>query len=244
MSHGPYIRSAVVYDLIYGDEAFDYPGHAAAVTALIEASNPGAATLLEVGCGTGLFLERLLDRFAVTGVDMSAEMLAVASARLPVVPLHAADMRRFSIDERFDAVVCLFSSLGYMATEAELRQAVARMADHLAPGGVLVVDGWLRPEIVIDGFVGLDTAAAEGVTVGRMSFTRLGDGVTDMEMHHLVGRPGIGIEYFVERHLMGVYPDDVYVAALTAAGITGVTVTEGYRGRGRFSGVLARPPSR
>ncbi|RPI25841.1 MAG: class I SAM-dependent methyltransferase [Actinobacteria bacterium] len=238
-SDRPYSRSAAVYDVIYGTGEFDYPGHAAAVTALIEERNPDAATLLEVGCGTGLFLELLVERFAVSGVDVSAEMLAVAAARLPGVPLHSADMRSFILDDRFDAVVCLFSSLGYMTTEADLRLAVTRMAAHLAPGGVLVVDGWLRPEGVIDGYMGLDSAAGDGVTVARMSFTRLGEGVTDLEMHHLVGRPGAGVDYFVERHRMGVYPDEVYVAALTAAGLEGVTVAPGYRGRGRFAGLLS-----
>ena len=42
---------------------------------------PDAATLLELGCGTGAVLAGLADGLRVTGIDRSPEMLAAAEAR-------------------------------------------------------------------------------------------------------------------------------------------------------------------
>lgn len=53
-------------------------------------------------------------------------------------------MRILTLDRRFDAITCLFGSIGYMGSTAELNAAVAAMAAHLQPGGVLIVDGWVQ----------------------------------------------------------------------------------------------------
>ena len=48
-------------------------------------------------------------------------------------------------------MICLFSSIGYLATVERLRTAVATMAGHLERGGVLVVEPWILPEAWIEG---------------------------------------------------------------------------------------------
>lgn len=231
----PYTRSAAVYDVVYADPRFDYPGHAADVVRLIRDRNPDAATLLEVGCGTGRFFPALCAEFAVTGLDVSPEMLAEARRRFPDVEVVEADMRDFDLGREFDAVACLFSSIGYVTSTEELYSAVAAMARHLAPGGVLVVDGWIRPAEFRDGRVSVDTFVVEGTTVVRVSYgTSRGD-LSHLDMHHLVGTEGEGVTYFAEGHDMLLVPDEGYVAALTAAGLTDVVVTDGYPRRARLA---------
>jgi SAM-dependent methyltransferase len=234
VTHRPFTRSAEVYDVIYGDEVFDYPGNAAAVERLIRERRPDAVTLLEVGCGTGRYLAEFSPRFTVTGVDVSSEMLAIARSRFPEVLLVEGDMRSFDLGTTFDAVVCLFSSIGYMTTVDDLRQAVANMARHVSPGGVLVVDGWLRPEEAIDGHVSAGARTEGGLAVARLAFARVVGNRTEMEMHHLVGREGEGVEQFVERHVMLLASDQDHVAAMEAAGLTDVAVVGGYPMRSRF----------
>jgi hypothetical protein len=49
---------------------------------------------------------------------------------LPDVSFHQADLVSFDLNRRFDAVLCLGSSIGYIETLDRLRQAVATFARH------------------------------------------------------------------------------------------------------------------
>ena len=115
------------------------------------ARNPAARTLLDVACGTGKHLEYLRNDFDVEGVDLDEGLLAVARARLGSVPLHVGDMRTLDLDRRFDAVTCLFSAIGHVTSTSELDAAIASMAAHLEPGGVLLVEPWLEPDVWVEG---------------------------------------------------------------------------------------------
>src|SRR3954447_5484559 len=116
-------RSAHMYDAIYASVR-DYPREAAEVDRLIQEHRPGARTLLDVACGTGAHLEHLKD-YELEGLDLDPEMLAIARERLPDVAFHEGDLVEFDLDRRFDAVVCMFSSIGYVRTEERLRSAIA-----------------------------------------------------------------------------------------------------------------------
>ena len=90
-------------------------------------------------------------------------MAAIARAKLgDGVPLHGNDMRRFDLGHRFDAVTCLFSSIGYLRTADELASALAAMARHPAWDGVLVVDPWFFPDAWLDGHVTALAASDDG----------------------------------------------------------------------------------
>src|SRR5258708_35358041 len=146
MHHGSYEKSARIYDILYvGTGIKDYRAEVAELNRLIEESCPTARTLLDVACGTGAHLAELRRRYEVEGADLSPAMLGVARERLPGVPLHQADMRELDLGRSFDAVICLFSSIGYVTDPSEMRSTVARLAVHVAPGGVLILDGWVRP---------------------------------------------------------------------------------------------------
>ena len=66
------------------DSVMDDPGpRAARVNAWIEQYRPDAGAVLEVGCGTGSILARLTTTAALTGLDRSPEMLAIAARKVP-----------------------------------------------------------------------------------------------------------------------------------------------------------------
>ncbi|MBM3317725.1 MAG: methyltransferase domain-containing protein, partial [Candidatus Eisenbacteria bacterium] len=79
---------------------------------LEELSLPTGGSVLDVGCGTGRHAVELARRgYAVTGLDLSAQMLcqaarAAQSAGARVEWVHA-DATRFSLPDRYDAAVCL-----------------------------------------------------------------------------------------------------------------------------------------
>src|SRR5207302_3074142 len=124
-------------DLIHDARGRDAAAEADMVIGELRRRHPKPASLLDVGCGTGAHLPRFAEQFDVAGIDLSEEMLAIARERCPNVPLTRADMRTFEMGRQFEAVVCLFSAIGYLTEEADLRQAIATMASHLGGGGVL-----------------------------------------------------------------------------------------------------------
>lgn len=236
MNDRPYRHFADVYDAFYRS-ILDYRKLATAAHGMIQARRPGAKTLLEVACGTGLYLEEMSRWYEVVGLDASEDMLRVAGERLAGVPLHQGDMASFDLGSTFDAVICMFSSIGYVVTEERLRSAVRCFADHLVPGGVLILEPWLSPEGWIDGHVAAESATGDGVAVSRStSSTREGRQAT-MRWGFAVARPGGEIETHIEEHRTGLFTPEEYARALQAAGIEFDYDPEGLMGRGRYIGV-------
>jgi SAM-dependent methyltransferase len=242
---GPFNPSARIYDVTYAH--MDYAEHAAAIEQAIRERCPSARSFLDVACGTGKHLEILRNRFEhVEGLDVDPAMLAVARERLPDVVLHQADMVGFDLGRRFDAVTCLFSSIGYVQTLDALRAAVATMAAHLEPGGVLVVEPWLWPSMVEEPHrIRVQVTETPDLVVARTSRwlnadTALSEGISRMEFAYLVTEPD-GSEMLTEWHDMGLFTPEQYVAAFEAAGLDAAFDRAGTRlARGLAIGV-ARP---
>lgn len=137
--------SAKYYDMIYSFK--DYRGEAEKLAKIVqEKGSLSGRRLLDVACGSGHHMEYLKGWFDVEGLDLAPELLELARERLPDVPFHQADMADFALDRQFDAITCLFSSIGYLKTLERVRQAVGCWARHLAPGGVLLIEPWFTPE--------------------------------------------------------------------------------------------------
>ena len=104
---------------------------------LLERLEDGSA-VLDIGCGAGVPVTQLLaKRFAVTGVDVSKEMLRLARANVPNANFVRADITSVEFDEStFDAAVAFFS-LFHIPREDHAR-LFRRIRDWLKPGGYLM----------------------------------------------------------------------------------------------------------
>lgn len=231
-----YQHSAAAYDLLNAARGKDYPGEAAQVAALVRQRCPEARSLLDVGCGTGLHLVAFRELgFEVAGVELSAPMVEVAAGRLPGVEVTVADMRAFRLGRTFDAAVCLFSAIGYMPTNDDLDAAVANMADHVAPGGVLVIEPWLAPVAWHVGMVHADDAQADGLIVSRFTRSALYDNHSTIDMHYVVAAEERSWS-FVEHHRLTLFDPDDYLEAFAGAGLQVEHDETGLTGRGLYVG--------
>lgn len=105
---------------------------------------PTRARVLDVPCGSGrLALEMAEWRYAVTGIEQSAELIEVAKReaveRGLEVEWRQGDMRRLRDNGSYDGAVCFWNSYGYFddAGNLEFLRAVSR---SLKPGGRLALD--------------------------------------------------------------------------------------------------------
>ena len=143
------------YDLLYCGK--DYLLEAKYVLALIKESGTEPATILELGCGTGLHATILANHgLSVTGLDLSETMLQKAEERRTTLPpavqsrlaFIAGDIRSARLKQRFDAVISLFHVISYQTTNADLISAFTTAHEHLAPGGCFVFDFWYGPAVL------------------------------------------------------------------------------------------------
>jgi SAM-dependent methyltransferase len=230
-------RSQRFYDALYAWK--DYPGEVERLLTVLRERRPDARTVLDVACGTGRHLELLRDHYDVEGVDVDPEMIRLARERLgDGIPLHVGDMATFDLGRTFDVVTCLFSSIAYTRTDAGLREAMANLARHTAPGGVVVVEPWFYPEEWAPGHVSANFVDEPDLKIARMSVSsELVDPLT-MTFHYLVATPD-GVERFTEDHVVGMFTHERYVDAFRRAGFDVTHDPEGLMGRGLYVGTRA-----
>jgi SAM-dependent methyltransferase len=232
-----YGRSAEIYDFLH--EFKDFPATVATLQATLDDLAPDARSFLDIGCGTGRHLELLGDRYERVGTDLSPGMLEVARRRLPDVEFVESDMAELSLGRRFDIVACLFSSIAFVRTPERLDQTLQVFADHLEPGGLLLIEPWFTPEQYWEGHLAVNHATSEELDVTWMYVQERDGNLSRLNTHYLVGRRGAdaGVEHFVEEHVGGLFTHDEYLGAFRKAGLDPVHDPVGLFGRGLYHAI-------
>jgi ubiquinone/menaquinone biosynthesis C-methylase UbiE len=214
----PYSLTSRVYDQIYSWK--DYAAESRRIRQWVRRFGPArASSLLDVACGSGSHLAYLSRYFEATGVDLNEGMLRVARRKLPRVRFVRGRMEDFRLSARFDVVTCLFSAIGYVHGERDLRRTLANFARHLNPGGVVIVEPWLSRKVYRAGHVHLGTYGDPRYPIVRMNVARRRGDRSIMDMHHLVATPR-GVRHWVEHHDLGMFDVPTYFSAFRAAGLS------------------------
>ncbi|EIZ79412.1 methyltransferase [Novosphingobium sp. Rr 2-17] len=99
---------------------------------------PAGASVLDIGCGSGLPIARELIRrgFAITGVDATPTMLVQFQQNLPGVAAQLADMRHLALEQRFSGLLA-WDSFFHLSPQDQ-RDTIPRFQAHAAPGAALM----------------------------------------------------------------------------------------------------------
>lgn len=144
----PYSALAAGYDAVMAH--VDYPMWAAYVQSRIRRHHPTAASVVELGCGTGSFAVALQPQgpapagYAYRAFDGAAAMVAAAREKVqragrPV----AVDVLAFGDPvpgPPVDVVVLLYDGLNYLLELDDVERLLGSIHDALAPGGIAIVD--------------------------------------------------------------------------------------------------------
>jgi ubiquinone/menaquinone biosynthesis C-methylase UbiE len=192
------------YDLIYSWK--DYKKEAEIVSGLINKYKKSKGNdLLEVTCGTGRHIQHLKAKFTVLATDINARMLGVARRNVKGAVFKRADMVTLSLGKEFDAIVCLFSSIGYVKTDANLKKTLGNFARHLKKGGVLVIEPWLTKSTYTTGLPHMTTYGDSDIQIARLNISKVRDNVSVMDMHYLVAERDKAVKHFVDRHELAMF---------------------------------------
>lgn len=131
-----YEDMAEYYDLIYSDQ-YDVDFY------LREAKN-ARGPVLEVACGTGRILLRLLsESITVTGIDLSKSMLAILKRKATSLGLQptvqVADMRDFKLEKKFRLIIVPYRSFLHLREDEDRKKTLLNFKEHLESGGRLIL---------------------------------------------------------------------------------------------------------
>ena len=230
-----FTKSAAFYDAIYSFK--NYPAEAAQLDALIRKHKRSSGNrLLDMACGTGQHIHALRTLgYQCQGLDLDDNLIAIARDKNPGVNFQVADMIDCDLNTRFDVVTCLFSAIGYVKTLDRVRQAIANMARHLVPGGVLIVEPWFWPGFPLDPISQMSVDLPD-YKIARIVNTQIIGRSYIAHFHYLVGKPD-GVDYLVERHELGLFSHAEHRAAFEDVGLQTTHDQKGLIGRGLWIGV-------
>jgi SAM-dependent methyltransferase len=226
--------SAELYDRIYASFK-DYPREAADIAALLRRVHPRCRTVLDIACGTGEHAHLLSSRHGleVDGLDLDPGFVRIAAAKHRAGRFFEGDMVAFALGGRYDAVLCLFSSIGYVRTLPNLRRALGCFREHLAPGGVVIVEPWFEPGVLDPERSDTVTVAAGELRVVRVSHVELAERLSRIRFDYEIHGPE-GVTRASEVHELGLFTTEEMLDGFGAAGLVADYDPQGLTGRGLF----------
>ena len=138
-----YHNLAVSYDRLTSD--VDYEATVAFYYEILKQEGLRPRTSVDLACGTGSVTAILARKGLQTiGVDMSEEMLTVASQKAGEI--HPAPwficqcLQELRLPRAVDLAVCALDSLDYVTDPADCKEAIRRVYKYLNPGGIFIFD--------------------------------------------------------------------------------------------------------
>jgi len=233
----PFTHWAELYDRIYAHRGKDYAGEVAAIHTAINAhAQRDVTSVLDVGCGTGSHLQFLQKQYEAQGLDCNHAMLRVAQRKCPNVLLHQKDMTTMQLPGSYDAMVCLFGSINYLADADMLRQTARAMAGHLSPGGVLLIEPAILPERLSPPRTDVVKLDEPDLRLTRTANAKLIDQALVITFAFEITHP-VGIDPFTETHTIRLFDQRDFEQAMHDAGLHVTLDAHGLAGKGLFIGL-------
>lgn len=227
------------YDLIYSWK--DYEKEAKRIKRLIAIYKRSEGNeLLETACGTGKHILYLKKDFNILATDVNPGILRVARKNVRGVRFRKADMATLNMRKTFDVIICLFSSIGYVKTYANLKRTIENFSLHLKQGGVVIIEPWFTKSTYKTGMIHMTVYEDDAVKIARQNVSRSRGNISVLDMHYLVAEQGKGIKHIVDRHELGMFETKKFLSCMRRSGLRSRFLKNGLmKDRGVYIGVKA-----
>lgn len=159
--------------------------------------------ILDLGCGTGLHEKEFFDRgYEVSGLDLSPEMIEIAKKRNPSCKFFVGDMSGFELNEKFDAVITMFSAMGYLTENSQIKNFFESAKKHLKEDGLLVLDVWNGLGVMNE----LPTSREKSADIGNLKITRRS--FPDLDSKNHVNNVRFNVNVFENGNLVDDYDEN------------------------------------
>ena len=229
-----FTESAEFYDAIYSFK--DYVAEATQIAARVRSVRADAQTVLDVACGTGEHARLLAERhrFEVDGLDIDPGLLRLAREKHPSGHFFEADMSDFVLERRYDAIICLFSSIGYLVTLERVTRALVCFRQHLGLNGAVLVEPWFPPGALDTSRVFRFNGTHRGMHVTRTSRNEVDGRISRLYFEYEIDGPD-GKRRATEVHELGLFTHDEMSMAFKNAGLSAQFDPVGLSGRGLWA---------
>jgi len=198
-----YKKLAKYYDKIYSWK--DYEKEVEFIERVIKKFKKKNPKIFDVACGTGNHSLLLKNKgYSVLGADISPVMLKIARKKVKGMKFVKVDMQKLDLKEKFDVIICMFSSINYNTNYEDLRETLKGFHNHLKNGGILIFDLGFSPykkELSRR----IDTVEEKNLLIARFSqVDKIKD--NEVEAKFIIFKKEEGkMDFWIDKHKLGTF---------------------------------------
>lgn len=104
----------------------------------IEVNLKSGDSILEIGCGPGMYLNLILNQYKKTACDINTGLLEIAKKQVPDAKFYSGNFTSIPFNETFDFIYCIGVLIYF--TPTELKEVLNKMYQLLNSGGILYLN--------------------------------------------------------------------------------------------------------
>lgn len=98
-------------------------------------------SLLDLGCGTGNFLQKVENQFdCCIGIDLSKSMINIAKKNCKKTQFYVENVLDFHFDQKFDLITCNYDMINHLTSIEEYTIVFKNVFKHLKKNGLFLFD--------------------------------------------------------------------------------------------------------
>ncbi|MDD4290961.1 MAG: class I SAM-dependent methyltransferase [Clostridia bacterium] len=179
---------------------------------------------LDLACGTGNITKEFVDKGkAVTGLDISADMLSIARKKLPRTRFFLGNMENLNISGEYDFITCCCDGVNYIKQDG-LTSFFTKVRAKLTNGGMFAFD--ISSEYKLKNIIGSNVFYNLGDEVNMYWLNDLVDdafgGCIEMELHFYSKTKSSEYSLHTDKQKQYIHNVDRVISSLSSAGFSSV----------------------